>query len=527
MPYLNKNVNVRYSVIDEKNQVSANISKSYMEIYQKKVTLDAGTADDSFISLISFDSTGIKDDTFRKGVLVVVRNSGSAAMEVDVQIKNWTAGTPDVATATVSYLRFFIPPEEALILPNSRIFAYSDATPSSNGATLDNVVPTAAGYTDSTINIRGLLNDTATEFSVEDGDNDGNGKVEDNFFIGDYIRIENEVLRVTSVSTNDSGLIGIERGMLGSVAAPHSDHIAVSWYYLNNFEDWDKEAIVATTFGGRFSATNFFGYGRTYTGGGAPADVCLNGLVPGSVSVKFSEAGYQELGVGGITPNTESGLTTGTTYQFNITLNGGTATPISFTVDGNNSRFGGSQGILQKIQEQFNALFYLASSNLFQRRVKVQVLNGDVRFTSGLHLTTSAVLLEDSSGSDTDIWGVGRFPAVGDIADPVAARFPDDTFVDEDGIERKNNATFLLDRGDGTLKRMAGGQGKINYETGAISMTNVPPRANFVISAKYSSALGGGPRTGGSATGTNQITEILARCTSTKAETYAEIFVYG
>mgnify|MGYP004451987457 FL=1 len=85
----------------------------------------------------------------------------------------------------------------------------------------------------------------------------------------------------------------------------------------------------------------------------------------------------------------------------------------------------------------------------------------------------------------------------------------------------------MLDRGDGNMHRPIGGSGTINYETGAISMEGVPPRASFVVSANYNSALGGGPRNGGADTGTNQIDAISARCTNSKAETYVEIFVYG
>ena len=522
MPYQFKTANVRYSIVDEKNTVSNSIQKNYQEMFQVKQTI--GSAD-TLIKLLSFDHSGIASNKFRKGELIVIRNTGEAGMEVMFLLKAWTAGTPDVATSTVERIIFYIPPGEIMILPNSRMLHYSAISSAGNGATLDNVVPTAAGYTDSTANVEGSHNDSVTTLSIEDADADSNGKIEDCFFIGDYIRVNNEVMRITAVPTDDSGDLTVERAQFGSVAASHSDSDAVSWYYLNNLHDWDKEAIISTTTDGKFEATNFFGYGRTYTAGGT--DVALNGLVPGSVAIKFYNPGYQEIGISGITTNTESGLVGGTTYQFNIAVDGGSATNIPFTVDTQNQKFGGAGGVIQQIQTKFNSLYYDASSNLFQRRVYVGVINGDIRFTSGQSLTTSAVALTDSTGGDTDWWGVGRIPAVGSIADATIAKLPDDTYLDKDGILRKNNNIFLLDQGNGQLLRRNGGTGTINYETGKISMRGVPPRASFVISANYSSALGGGPRNGSSVTGTNQIDSINARCTNSKAETYIEILVYG
>ena len=397
MPYTFKNANIRYNIIDEKNNITANLTKSYQELFQVKQTLDSA---DTFVKLLNFDHSGISSNSWRRGSLVIVRNVGEAAMEVVMLIKGWTAGTPDVATATVNRVMFYIPPQEVMILPNSRMLHYNASASAGNGATLSNVVPTAAGYTASTHTLDGAINDSVTSMTVQDSDNNSNGKCEDNFFIGDYLRISNEVIRVTSVTTDDSGVIGIERGQLGSAVAAHSDEDAISWYYLNNYNDWDKEAIVATTHDGKFRATNFFGYGRTYTGGGT--DVALNGLVPGSVAIKFYNPGYQELGISGATANTESGLTGGTTYQFRLAVDGGSVTEIVFTADASNTKWGGAGGVIQKIQTVINDLFHVAGSNLFQKRCMVSLVDGDVRFTSGQYLTTSAVALTDSSGSDVD-----------------------------------------------------------------------------------------------------------------------------
>ena len=149
---------------------------------------------------------------------------------------------------------------------------------------------------------------------------------------------------------------------------------------------------------------NFFGYGRT-------SNVISDGIVPGSVCFKFYNSGYQELGLSGITANTNTGLAVSTAYQFTIAVDGGSAYDLDLTTDSSNTNFGGKNGVLSKIQDVFDTQYYTTSSNLFGKKVTVGIVNGDVRFTSGSHLSTSAIALGDSSGGDTDIWGVGRIPS--------------------------------------------------------------------------------------------------------------------
>ena len=242
------------------------------------------------------------------------------------------------------------------------------------------------------------------------------------------------------------------------------------------------------------------------------------GITPASFAIKFYQAGYQELGLSGITGATDSGLTASTAYQFTIAVDGGSAFDLDVTTS-SNTKFGGSDGVIRKIQDALDAGYY-ASGNLFEKKVTCAIVNGDIRFTSGQHLSTSAIALGDSSGGDTDIWGVGRFPAVANAEAAVAAKLPSDTLKSKStNLEVKNDAVFGYDDGFGNISGAC--TGTINYETGAIDITGCPPNAHFVMTATYGSAHSGGVEYT-SAAG-NSITGVLARCMNHKVNTTVEI----
>ncbi len=259
---------------------------------------------------------------------------------------------------------------------------------------------------------------------------------------------------------------------------------------------------------------NFFGYGRG-------VDYTETGILPGSVSIKFYNPGYQELGLSGITPGTNSGLTAGTTYQFTIAVDGGSAYDADLTIDSSNTNFGGRNGVLNKIQDIFDTAYY-TSGNLFEKKVTVGIVNGDIRFTSGSCLSTSAIALGDSSGGDTDLWGVGRIPAFAKVQTAVAARLPDDTIkTTSTGQSNTNIDSFLYDDGEGNLVGKLG-RGIIDYETGAIDFV-AKPNAQFVVGARYASALTGSVST----SSFNTIESIAARSVNDQVESYININLLG
>ena len=304
----------------------------------------------------------------------------------------------------------------------------------------------------------------------------------DYFYVGDLIRLENEIMEVTAINSNTLTVI---RGVHGSTVGDYSDDKPIRFPFFNAYADFDKYSTAQTDSSGRYKAMNFIGYGRA-------ADYVAAGIVPGSISGKFYLSGYQELGMSGVTASTESGLTASTAYKIDITVDGGTLfQDLTFSLS-SNTKFGGSDGVIRKIQDALNVQYYTAG-NLFEKRVTVGIVNGDIRFTSGSRLSTSAILLADTgdSGSFIDAAANGRIPASGNIETAVEARLPQDTILNKKtGISSPNVGVLFYDDGRGNISGAC--NGTISYESGAINMTGCPPNAHFVLSANYGSAHSGG-----------------------------------
>lgn len=230
----------------------------------------------------------------------------------------------------------------------------------------------------------------------------------------------------------------------------------------------------------------------TRTGGGTDNGSAADGIVAGSLAIKFYEAGYQELGLSGITPSTKTGLVASTAYKIDIAVDGGTMfQDLTVTTDSSNGNFGGRNGLIQKIQDALDVQYYTAG-NLYEKKVHVGIVNGDVRFTSGQHLSNSAIALTDTGDSLSlfDAAAVGRIPAVTSLEDPVAARLSDDT-IKREGVEAHNTGAFVYDDGRGNL--MGSASGTIDYRTSSINMTGAPANAEFAVSLCTGSALGSAP----------------------------------
>jgi hypothetical protein len=197
-------------------------------------------------------------------------------------------------------------------------------------------------------------------------------------------------------------------------------------------------------------------------------------------------------------------LSASTTYYFTIRADGATAADssttvaeISFTTDASNLNFGGSNGIISKIQTALDAKFYDSTNTnvLFEKKVNVAIVDGDIRFTSGQHLEASAIALTaGTSGADDSVrffaQANGRIPALANVPDAVAAKLPDDVSYDRVTYATiPNSSAFVYDDGKGNLFGAA--DGTINYETGAIDFRNAPPNAEFVISCMHTGAFSG------------------------------------
>jgi len=455
------------------------ISGGYNVVFDKIIKVDNSN---SGIDLVKY-GTSIADDTMTAPKAILVENTGNVGCELLISTAEWTTdadNTADSLSDPTHYLAMLLPAGECVYLPNNRLVGTSGAVGGGMGVLVDNAVPDANEYTDSGADVDHATSATMgsdathTTLNLEDG----HSKY---FKVGDLIRLENEICEVTAVGTGAdlaNSTLTIIRGLYGSTAATHADDVTVRFPFFNMHHDFDDTSyngggngsatVVKTNGSGLFKAMNFFGYART-------ADTVCDGLVPGSVAIKFYTQGFQEFGLAGITNSTKSGLATSTTYAFALTISGGSSDDISFTTDSTDVTFG---NVISKIQSAITDKF-TSGTNLKNKRANISLVDGDIRVTDLSRLSTSAIALAAPS-SGTTPFGVGIVPAVGVLEKAVPSKLPDDTVRDSaTNAERKNNTAFLLDNGRGILQG-PGGSGTVNYETGEINI-NAFPNAEFVV----------------------------------------------
>ena len=498
-------------------------AKPHTQVFENSQQVDNT---DGFINILSVSGT--------KGTATVpsikafcVYNMGDVPAEIQFVYQEWknNSNTDDANSvdmgggATVNrYATMILPAGDFFYLPHGRLIGYNADASAANATTIENTAPDSNMYVDSGADLDHATSATMgsdaahTTLNLESG----HSKY---FKVGDLIRIENEICEVTAVGTGAdlaNSTCTIKRGLFGSTAATHADDVAIRLPFFNMYADFDKYSVSQTDKDGKFRAKNFFGYGRT-------GDAISDGVQAGSVGIKFYQAGYQELGLAGITANTNSGLAASTAYALNITVDGGsTFANLSFTTDSSNLNFGGRNGVLNKIQDALNVQYY-TSGNLFEKKVTVGLVNGDVRFTSGQYLSGSAIALAAPS-SGTTPFGVGRLPAIANVEAAVAAKLPDDTIYDKEPYDASpNKGAFMYDDGQGNL--LGAGSGRINYETGEIDFTSLP-NAEFVINVIHKSAHAGGVNSD-TANGKNTIQTIGARCVNPKLNTTVKVIAFN
>ena len=519
------------------------MSDSYTEVLTTKQKVDNS---DSFIVLATLGGSqagiGASVGQRLKGAkLIVIKNNSPVAVELQLKYAEWKddsnidqTNSIDISgdgASTERQIMFILGANEYMLLPNQWAVGYENDASGGNAKTIDNKggydVNGGRLYSSAITDIKAVLEDSDSTLDVDDTD----------FFrVGDLIQVGSttgttatniEIMKVTSIT--DADTLVVERGLYGSITADKDAQtdstngvvvdakVYLPWF--NTQGDYDADHLTANATGyvktnkdGRYTAQNLFGYGRSAT--------YPTGIVKGSLALKFYNSGYQELGLSGITANTETGLAASTTYQFNIAVDGGSVfVDLAFTTDASNTKFGGNNGVISKIQAALDTQFY-TSGNLFEKAVTVSIVNGDMRFTSGNRTRVSAIALA-APGSGTTPFGVGRIPAIGSVDAAVAAQLPDDTvFTKDTYIENKNQNVFAYDDGKGAIKGACAGT--INYETGAIDISG-PANAEFVASFNYDSAHSGGVSE--TANQQNTIKEISARSMNSKID--AEVEVLG
>ena len=516
------------------------MTDNYSEVVTTKQIVDNSN---TFKSIASFGlAASIAGDAGARlsgSKLVVVKNNSPVGVELQFQTTDWKDNSDVDATNSIDIsgdgastrrdFSYLLGGYEYMVLPSQWLVSYENTHSAANAKTIDNKagydVNSGKLYGAAVVDIATALENDTTTFVVDDTDY---------FKVGDLIQVGSttgttatniEIMRVESI-TNSTTMV-VERGVHGSITADKDAqtdstngvvvNAKVYFPWFNTQEDYNKYHDDANALGiaqsnssGRYTSQNLFGYGRT-------ADDVASGIVKGSFAMKFYTNGYQEFGLSGITSSTNSGLSASTTYAFNISVDGGTAfSNLTFTTDASNLNFGGNNGIINKIQAALDTQYYTAG-NLFEKKVSVGIIDGDIRFTSGTRTRNSAILLA-APDSGTTPFGVGRLPAVTSIEDPVAGKLPDDTLTDKVYNTTKSNQNiFCYDDGKGNL--LGAATGTINYETGALDFTG-PANAEFAVSFNYDSAHSGG------ITASNILRTISARSCNSKIDAEVEILGY-
>ena len=447
------------------------------------------------------DSTSATATSGRMPNEINIYNRGSVPAIIMVSYATYSDETTITDGAENRYIHYMLMPGHSFSPPTRAVImtANDAAVKQFDGSILTNEAPNSNMYTDIST-VANAAFDVTTDpvsFDVADGDL---------FHVGDMVRCQAEVVEITAISGDT---IIVKRGMLGTSAAAHADGETLRLQHSNDYHDIGKFSVSQTDPQGRYKCSNMFGYARAATD--------LQGIVPGSFALKFYEQGYHALGLSGITASTNSGLTASTAYEFDIQVDGGTNFDnLSFTTDTTDVSFG---KIIRLIQSALDTQFYTAG-NLFEKKVNVALVEGDVRFTSGSYLSTSAIALTAGSSGTAEFFGSGRIPASGSIENPVPANLPYDVIYDKVTYATSPTNVFCYDNGQGRLMGMCNGD--INYHTGAINIVGAPPNAEFVYSVAYNSAFSGGKKTG-SATKGGVLKQILVNTISQKIAAEVEI----
>ena len=439
---------------------------------------------------------------------VVIHNTGVVPLLVMVGYTTYSDGTTIASSGDARYIHYMVMPGETLNPPVRAVImtANDDNVTQFTGTVVENTAPSSNMYADISTVSCGFDN-TTDPVTIASADGDF-------WRVGDMMRSNAEVCEITAI---DGANLTVKRAMLGTSAASHGDGETLRLQFSNDYHDVGKYSVAQTDSQGRFKCTNFFGLGRAATS--------LQGIVPGSVAIKFYQPGYQELGLTGITSSTNTGISASSQLKLDITVDGGTLfQDLTFTTDSSNANFGGTNGLISKIQDALSTQFYTAG-NLFEKKVTVGIVGGDIRFTSGSNLSTSAILLADTgdSGSFLDAAANGRIPAVGNIDAAVAARLPDDVSYDNVTYSASPTNVFGFDNGNGRLTGMCAGS--INYETGAINMNGCPANTEFVYSVAHTSAFSGKLSTSSAAKG-GSLMDICVNTPSQKREGSVSLKVY-
>jgi len=502
-------------ILEDSERTFFSVNKPITNKTDKTIALDNT---DGFLKIAEFQTEAKGDNVLEAPKALCLYNTGPVPIEVQIGMMTWAnASENDGSTA---YQTMIINPGDFYYTPTGRTIKYDNATSGANANTLSDVLPsdtdtatasltgTGAGpfYIDTGVNVNASEPDTETDIVFQ-----STGK----FRPGDILALDSgggtavdEFIRIVSVDSATN--CTVERGYFGTTAQSLSSSTDVYFYFHNHLYDVatedDSSTHIRTDANGSFTSKNFFGYGRS-------ADATPQGLVPGSVAIKFFPPVHRKFGLS-INTNDDTGLTAGTTYEFRVTTITGTTADIAVTIDSSNTRYGGANGLIQKMNTAFRG-------SIATDFLQASILNGDIAITDRRGLKGNSVTMV-APADGTTIWGAGNIPAIASHEATMVSELPIDTIIDaETGQTHKDRTIYMFDDGKGNL--LGVGNGTINYDSGEISFTG-PYRAEFVISANYSSAHSGKMNTASNYV--NIIQTISARSINSKIDSEVRVIVY-
>ena len=486
-----------------------------VEQFKKSVSYVAsGTDSNQILSISPTDSATAVKSPIPKAVSI--KNTGIVPMMAMLVYEEYSDENTDAGQAAI----------HTMLMPNEEIFpSITGAIREAGNSPLELLDGTMVDFT-TTI---GDGSSTLATLKSDSGDNVASGELNnttdpvvfeldnghEKYRVGDYIRCENEILRVEgtyddnpTTSTVADNHIVVSRAHFGSAAASHSGTPDIHFHCINEYFDFDRVLSGSSQLNqsdnlGRYKLSSFFGYGRT----DATADNQTFGIVPGSVCFRFYSSAYQEIGMGGttnfipISSSTDSKLTAGTAYAFDLTLDDSTATTISFTTDTSNTKFGnGTNSIIKKMQDAIDTATRTTGGGLYGYSCTISIVNGKLRFTSNSHLSPhdgtngSKVLLADaSSGTNILSGSAGIFPDDAVMNAPVKPIIAPVSIYDPITYTKSPNMNEMCyDDGMGNLIFQNNIVGKINYESGSFEYNiSSLPNAEFEIQVAHGSPFAG------------------------------------
>tara|TARA_R110002012_G_scaffold320339_1_gene543315 strand:- start:19832 stop:21289 length:1458 start_codon:yes stop_codon:yes gene_type:complete len=401
---------------------------------------------------------------------MVVHNSSPQTAEIMIKIEDWAHATNDSADGTQTELKMLLGPRQTFMLPTSKLIQYSAANSAANST------------------IRHYWDDGTID---EDGDHEYPGQKDP--------------------------LNGLNNGGShnGAIIDTHNSSAVGKTDDLGNY-NYTRLTDTAS-----LANSNFFGQ-------------AADGIVPGSISIRLAEYPALIINLASMYKrkaviSDESKLAKSTSFQFGINVDGAGAVQCVFSTDSLNTKWGGTNGVISKINTALKSLAETSGTNMFGKKVVCKMMDGDLWFLSqatALHHnnggTQSSVVLSAGSSGVNLYAGSGMFPNLGTASNQITVKPKFTPWEAPDAI--------IWDDSQGNLRRQKGGVGTINYSTGMIQLTGLPPNTEMNIIAITDSALGGESTTLGAGQGTdnaNTIVHVKARSTNLYRPAKIDIFVAG